>query len=167
MKTTIAKITKHRCACGWSGDVFLHPGESVPCPECGAETESTRHFALKAHAIAVDEIPGGMVLENYGPHPVKVYSHTERKALMLKNGLELTERFSPMPGTDIDPAGIPNPKGYIDAQTLDNAKILLSRPATRRDEEPDHVGNIRLDLGESFNEVLQPVEVQKLRRSLG
>lgn len=74
-----------------------------------------------------DSIPGGLLLENYGPTPVRVYSHTERKQLMLQRGLELRERFSPMPGTDIDPQGIPNPKGYVDAYTLEAGAALILR----------------------------------------
>jgi hypothetical protein len=110
-----------------------------------------------------------MVLENYGQQPTKVYSHTERKQLMLKNGLELKERFCPTPGTDIDPAGIPNPKGYMDPQTLANAAALLSRNgrSTRSEPEPDHVGNIRLHQGATFNEVLSPAEARRLREQLG
>lgn len=81
----------------------------------------------QATAIFRDEIPGGQVYENYGPKLVKFYSHSERREYMKAHGLNEAERFCPMPGTDKDPAGIPNPKGYIDAQTLENARILLSR----------------------------------------
>lgn len=88
--------------------------------------------------IVQDEIPGGVVLENYGPDPVKFYSHTERRAYMEAHGLQEKEKFCPMPGTDIDPAGIPNPAGYMDPQTLENARALVSyRP--KKDPEFDGV----------------------------
>lgn len=80
-----------------------------------------------ANAIHVDDIPGGMWMENLGPHPVKVYSHTERERLMKEQGLELKEKFCPMPGTDVDPQGVQNPKGYVDAQTLANGIALITR----------------------------------------
>lgn len=101
------------------------------CPECGEEL-SVGSWPYCPHgkassAIAVDGIPGGMVLENYGPNPVTVYSHTERRRLMAEAGLELKEKFSPMPGTDIDPAGVQNPKGYVDATTLANGAELICR----------------------------------------
>jgi hypothetical protein len=163
----IAMITRRRCACGWAGDVFLRVGESALCPDCGAPTESTAVVSARAPAIAVDGIPGGLVLENYGPRPVKVYSHTERKQLLATAGLELKERFAPLPGTDRDPAGIPNPRGYMDPYTLENARILLSRSARSRDEEPDHVGPIKLELGGTFTDVLSPAEARQLRKTLG
>jgi hypothetical protein len=167
MKTRVAIIERRICACGWSGDQFVKVGDLTSCPDCGLLTRSTKEQVDSHHFIAVDEIPGGMVLENYGKHPIKVYSHTERKQAMARAGLELREKFSPMPGTDLDPAGIPNPKGYMDPYTLDNARILLSRPSQPRHEEPDHVGNIKLDLGPTFNDVLEPVQARKLRESLG
>lgn len=96
----------------------IEPGAWPFCPH-----PLTRH----ATAIATDDIPGGMVLENYGPHPITVYSHTERRRIMAEAGLELKEKFCPMPGTDIDPAGVMNPKGYVDAQTLANGAELICR----------------------------------------
>lgn len=78
-------------------------------------------------AIQQDEIPGGLTVENYGPHPITFYSHSERRRYMEAHGLREREKFCPMPGTDIDPQGIPNPKGYMDAQTLKNGAELLTR----------------------------------------
>ena len=167
MRTRVAIIEKRICDCGWSGDQFVRSGDTPNCPDCGQSTCSAKSERPQSHFVHGDDIPGGMVLENLGRHPIKVYSHTERKQAMLKAGLELREKFSPMPGTDLDPAGIPNPKGYMDPQTLENARILLSRPAQPRRDEPDHVGNIRLDLGETFNDVLEPVQARRLRESLG
>jgi hypothetical protein len=163
----VAVIERRICDCGWSGDQFVRAGDLVSCPECGLLSRSTKAGQPQSHFVHGDEIPGGMTLENYGQQPITVYSHTERKQAMLKAGLELKEKFSPMPGTDIDPAGIPNPKGYMDPYTLENARILLSRPSQPRHEEPDHVGNIKLDLGDTFNDVLGPAEARKMRNTLG
>jgi hypothetical protein len=102
-----------------------------------------------------DEIPGGMWLENYGPHPIKVYSHTERRKLMKTVQYDkttgqpyvLTERetFAPMPGTDKDAQGIPNPMGYRDL----SAAALIARNGRRAfddDETLDSLaGGARLD----------------------
>ncbi len=97
------------------------PGEYPFCP----------HGRVDAAMIVRDEIPGGIVCENYGPEPIRFYSHSERRKYMAAHGLIEKERFSPMPGTDKDPAGIPNPAGYVDPQTLENARVLLSRGSVR------------------------------------
>lgn len=80
-----------------------------------------------AAAITQDGIPGGLVVENYGPNPIRFDSHSDRRAYMKAHGLQEKEKFCPLPGTDIDPAGIPNPKGFMDPQTLANAKELICR----------------------------------------
>lgn len=88
--------------------------------------------------LSRDEIPGGITLENYGPQPITFYSHSERRTYMRAHGLQEKEKFCPMPGTDIDPQGIPNPKGYVDKQTLENGKALLLR-AQKAEPEWDGV----------------------------
>lgn len=37
--------------------------------------------------VVQDSIPGGLVIENMGPEPVTVYSHSERRMEMAKRGL--------------------------------------------------------------------------------
>lgn len=95
-----------------------------------------------ATAIITDDIPGGVTYDNYGPQPVTFHSHTERRTYMREHGLIQKEKFCPTPGTDVDPAGIPNPKGYVDRQTLENARILLSRPVAARSEDAVDLGSI-------------------------
>lgn len=34
-----------------------------------------------------DDIPGGLVIENLGPDPITVYSHTQRRRIMCDRGL--------------------------------------------------------------------------------
>ncbi len=109
------------------------------CPDCG-EVLNIGDFPFCPHgkgsgARIHDDIPGGLVLENYGPQPITVYSHTERRRIMAERGLEQKERFCPMPGTDIDPAGVQNPKGYVDATTLANGAELICRQQRRGNTE--------------------------------
>lgn len=41
-----------------------------------------------ANRVQGDDIPGGLTLENLGPDPVTVYSHSERKRIMRERGLQ-------------------------------------------------------------------------------
>ena len=50
-----------------------------------------------------DSIPGGLVIENLGPKPVKVYSHSERKDIMRANGLSESVRHVGERGSDKSP----------------------------------------------------------------
>lgn len=113
------------------------------CERCLKPVENPEEHGLglcplenrrQATVIFQDEIPGGQTYENYGPQPVTFYSHSERRAYMAAHGLAEAERWCPTPGTDKDPAGIPNPKAYIDPQTMENAKVLLSRVKRTRAE---------------------------------
>jgi hypothetical protein len=53
--------------------------------------------------IKTDSIPGGMVIENLGHTPVKVYSHTERLKIMRDRGLQERIEHVGMPGSDKSP----------------------------------------------------------------
>jgi hypothetical protein len=102
------------------------------CEVCGIEILPNHwpfcpHPATKTSMIARDEIPGGVVVENYGPHPIRFDSHSERRAYMKVHGLQEKETFCPSPGTDKDPQGIPNPEGYVDDVTMENRKALFLR----------------------------------------
>jgi hypothetical protein len=120
-------VTKEGTFCGKCG-VHITEGMWPFCPH----PFRTGHVQIER-----DEIPGGMTCENYGPQPVTFYSHSERRAYMQAHGLIEKEKFCPMPGTDIDPQGIPNPKGYVDAQTLENGRVLLLRQQGPQAEEWD------------------------------
>lgn len=103
----------------------------VVCDNCG-QVLAVGDYPFCPHgkgmaAIERDEIPGGLTVENYGPNPITFYSHSERRAYMKANGLQEREKFAPKPGTDIDPAGIPNPKGYMDDYTRNAAAALILR----------------------------------------
>lgn len=104
---------------------------AVCCDKCGQELKIGDHpfcpHGSSNGTIARDEIPGGIIVENYGPHPMRFDSHSERRAYMVANGLTEREKFSPAPGTDIDPAGIPNPKGYVDDYTRRAGEAMILR----------------------------------------
>lgn len=112
--------------------------QTTTCERCGAALHLADYPFCphgNSHTVFVrDERPGGVVYENYGPQPVRFDSESERRAYMKANGLVQREGFKPMPGTDIDPAGIPNPKGYMDPYTMEAGRALLSR-SKPRDEE--------------------------------
>lgn len=131
--------------CPWKGfNLDIPAGEHPPCPECGGATE--RNWMNYGTSTFQDGIPGGMWLENYGPKPIYVESHTERRRIMKEQGLHEKEKFCPMPGTDIDPQGIPNPKGYMDQQTLANATALICRNGAKTDVDPDATTGVLVDM---------------------
>jgi hypothetical protein len=112
--------------------------ELLLCPDCTLPLQRIWTVSSQKRS-AEDNIPGGLWLENYGPEPVKVYSHTERKKL-LKVGADgnvrrdkIAEmvRHVSVPGTDRSPHTVDWSAGSIDAVTLDNARILVSRPASQ------------------------------------
>lgn len=106
--------------------------QTTACEKCGhaiqlGEHPFCPHPPITGVHMAPDEIVGGVTLENWGPNPVTFYSYSEMRRYAVAHNIQIRETFAPAPGTDVDPAGIPNPKGYIDAKTLDNARVLLSR----------------------------------------
>jgi hypothetical protein len=131
------------------------------CRTCHNEA---KYDGLKMHEtpyVFRDEIPGGVTVENYGPQPMTFYSHSERRAYMRANGLHERETFAPMPGTDKDPQGIPNPKGYMDPQTLENARILISRNGARVTPD-DPMDGVRGVLGSTFSGDMTARDAQAL-----
>lgn len=107
------------------------------CPDCLIQMSRFLSVSCDKRA-ASDDIPGGVVLENYGPQPVKVYSHTERKRLMkfdtrgrrrvdhLGREYQLTEavRHVGVPGSDKSPHT--TSWSTIDAETMRKAEALVS-----------------------------------------
>lgn len=98
-----------------------------------------RHMAV---SIIADEIPMGVTYENGFKTPQTFYSKSAYERALKENGLTRTERFCPTPGTDTDPAGIPNPQGYMDPTTLENARILLSRASGATEEQIEAEGKV-------------------------
>lgn len=109
-------ITDEGVICG-KCKLLIQEGQWPFCP----------HPPAHSSMMIGDEIPGGIVVENYGPHPIRFDSYSAMAKYREAHGLYLIDKFCPMPGTDIDPQGIPNPAGYVDKQTLENGKELLLR----------------------------------------
>lgn len=118
------------------------------------------HGQTGAFAEHTDDYPGGIWIENLGPHPVKVYSNTERLRIMKANGLEEFVRHVPVPGTDKSPHTTDWSRG-VDAQTLENARVLVSRSAPS--PEPDIADRV---IQNRVNVVLTPEEASDVQRSL-
>lgn len=129
--------------CGWRDVIEVNPGEHPPCPVCNGETE---RLWLSGLSTFRDDIPGGITVENYGPHPITFYSHAERRRYMKAKGLTEIEKFCPMPGTDIDPQGIPNPAGYMDKQTMANATELICRNGVKSNVDPNATDGVFRDM---------------------
>lgn len=102
-----------------------------PCDIDGCEGIMERVWHGKGTTPMLDAIPGGLVLENYGPVPIKVYSHTERRAIMKERGLVERDTFVPVPGSDKSGIGTVSWSRGIDPQTMKNAQELVARGATR------------------------------------
>lgn len=79
------------------------------CDDCGNEIGvgswpfCPDHGKPRNFTMIKDEIPGGIWLENLGPEPVKVHSHSERKAIMRANGLQEAVRHVGLQGSDKNP----------------------------------------------------------------
>lgn len=72
-------------------------------------------------AVHQDEIPGGMVVENGFPEPIRVYSHSEHRRLLAERGLEIRAKWSGPSDKHLRRWDIPC------ATTLANATALLTR----------------------------------------
>lgn len=82
---------------------------------------------------------------------------------MKEHGLKEREKWSPQPGTGRDPAGIPNPAGYVDPQTLLNAtELILRAQGQRREPEFDAVADGVMIL-EPVRELTQQEAADKIR----
>ena len=134
---------------------YANRDDLLLCPDC---VLPLRRIWTVSHdkRAAEDSIPGGLVLENYGPEHITVYSHSERKRL-LKVGpdgkprvdkitgtpYELQEmvRHTPVPGTGRSPHTTDWSAGSIDPVTLENARVLVSRSSGASDADSDEVPN--------------------------
>lgn len=96
-------------------------GDWPGCPHGLLSGDETRS------SYVPDEIPGGIIIENAGPEPLRFDSYTEMNAHFAAVGLQRKEKFSPIPGTDKDPAGVVDSRKYMDAQTLANGAALILR----------------------------------------
>ena len=132
----------------------------MTCERCGASLEiGSWPFCPHGRSSLVtvpDDIPGGVTVENYGPEPITFYSHAERRRYMRRHGLRETERFAPLPGTDRDPQGIPNPAGYRDL----SAAAILARNGRGLEARPPEAlsGGAPLDPADKWDIPNEPGE---------
>jgi len=77
--------------------------------------------------VISDSIPGGQLIENLGPEPVRVYSETERRQIMRERGLVDYVRHR---------EGSPLTSNWntVSAESIKNATELVSRPRLTRAE---------------------------------
>ena len=113
-----------RCTlCGLEmDDVYVPTTQKPPCYWCEAPTES---LWRTPSAVIGDEWPGGgsRTFENLGHEPVVCQNKSDLQKEMDKRGLRHPDRW--VPGD----RHLTNWAAAIDAQTLDNARVLLSRAA--------------------------------------
>jgi len=95
------------------------------CEKCGCDIPIGAwpfcpHGTSATYTNVRDDIPGGMVLENYGPEPVTVYSHSERRKLLKQRGLEEAAHHVP---------GDKHVRTWdtVDPVTVANAQTMLER----------------------------------------
>ena len=94
------KYDQHCKVCGWTAEIYALPFQHPLCPRCGVLTE---RIYLGGYGVIPDEIPGGLVVENLGHKPVKVYSRSELKLEAEKRGLVQTVRHIGSPDSDKNP----------------------------------------------------------------
>jgi len=70
-----------------------------PCPDCGAAI-TRMHRGMN---MIGDDIPGGLVVENLGDRPIRVYSKSALKWEAQKRGLSQHVRHVGVPGSDRSP----------------------------------------------------------------
>ena len=103
-------------------------GETSRCPVCGEEL-TTGTWPWCPHPKGVnnveqDTVEGGFTVENGFATPQTFYSKQEHRAALAANGFEICAKPKRAERT-------------IDAQTLENARILVSRANTvQSDESP-------------------------------
>jgi len=70
----------------------------MTCERCGATIQIGEWpfcpHGRGTYAAIADDIPGGLTIENLGPTPVTVYSHTERRRIMRARGLRECDKGS-------------------------------------------------------------------------
>ena len=118
----------------------------IRCPECNRELHVGDWpycpHGPAGHSIETNEsFIGGVVLENMGHDPVTVYSREQFRDEMRARGLE--QRIKYVPGDK----HLTNWALAIDAQTLENARILLTRGQSARESlgEEASLPSLRLE----------------------
>ena len=100
----------------------------MQCDKCGHELKvgdypfcKGGHGPMRQAIQTNEQFIGGVTIENMGDTPVTVYSREEYKQAMESRGLE--QKIKYVPGDKY----LTNWAAGIDAQTLENARVLMSR----------------------------------------
>jgi hypothetical protein len=89
-----------QCANGHESEQFAWGTDRLrPCA-CGALVERVFRSAV---AIATDDIPGGLTIENLSHQPITFYSHSERRRYMKEHGIREHVRHVGEQGSDKSP----------------------------------------------------------------
>lgn len=109
----------------------------------------------RAHAIVPDDVPGGFVVENGFDKPTRFYSRSEHQAALAARGLEIKAKWAGPGDKHLKRMDIPC------AQTLENARILLSRGTVKAvpDSEISHEERIPItvtEMSETFRYRMEP-----------
>lgn len=122
----------------------------MTCDKCQKELQ-VGDFPFCPHERGVgkyfeDAVPGGFVVENGFPEPVRFFSHSEHRAALAARGLEIGAKWSGPNDKHLSRMDIPC------AATLESARVLLSRkkdepfaPEEAYEPIPITVTNIRFE----------------------
>lgn len=106
----------------------------MTCDRCGADygiaawpfcPHGTPNWAARS-----DSIPGGMIIENLGPTPMRFDSWSDYHREVDRRGLVNKVQHVPVPGTDKSP--YTTSWATMDAVTLENARVLAERQASTK-----------------------------------
>jgi hypothetical protein len=119
---------------------------TTTCEKCGVELH-LGDWAFCPHGrysgtVISDSIPGGQLIENLGPDPIRVYSETERRRIMKERGLVDYVRHRPG-----DP--LTSKWDTVTQKTLEDAADLVSEArrtnAYRVEAEQEAATNAELE----------------------
>jgi hypothetical protein len=141
-----------RCTqCAWADEIIAAPYEQPSCPHCGGTTERVWRSSA---AVASDDIPGGVVIDNLVPGR-KFYSKSEIRREMRAQNVEPFERHTPVPGSDKSP----HTTAWV-AVNLDAGKALAERQATTRVRESRDMRTPDQRVRETVTRVYEELEAQ-------
>lgn len=108
----------------------------MTCETCGkplsvGDWPYCPHGQKGAYANIPDDIPGGQVFENGFDTPQVFYSHSEHRRALKERGLQIAAKWA----GPLDKHLI-NWAAGIDPQTLENARVLVSRGVRVEDPAP-------------------------------
>ncbi len=130
-----------RCTvCEFEEPIVVAGGTHPPCAQCGGATE----YIWRSNPASIqtnESYIGGVTIENLGDTPVTVYSREEFKHAVEKAGAVHAPKW--VPGDKY----LTNWGAGIDAQTLENARVLVSRQgATDKDADPGKLRTVETSI---------------------